>query len=94
MFTVHEAEVQENTFNDVVDAQKMQAKTYLLRVLTEHPSLEFSDVLSRLLHPFMIRETDVEDICVALADDGKIDRTWGTRNCKPKNSDIIRLRRP
>jgi hypothetical protein len=37
-----------------------------------------------LLQGFMIRETNVKDLCVDLAREGKIQRTWGPWKPKAK----------
>lgn len=38
-----------------------------------------------LLERFMIRETDVKDICVELAERGTIENTWGGDSRKPRD---------
>jgi len=40
----------------------------------------------------MLRETNVKDICVALAKAGKIENTWEGGNRKPRDDTIIQLK--
>ena len=40
----------------------------------------------------MLRETNVKDICVDLAKNGKIENTWGKGNRKPHDKDRIKLK--
>jgi three-Cys-motif partner protein len=91
MFAGHEGEVQESTTDDLVDEQKSLATAELLRLLSKSSALKFSDVVIGLLQPFMLRETNVKDICVELAKVGTIEKTWGGGNRKPQDSDVIRL---
>lgn len=92
MFPGHEADVQEESIDEIVEAQKVLASTYLLGVLSKRKSLKFSTVADMLLQAFIIRETNVKDICVALAKGGRIERTWGAGSKKPKDSDSIQLK--
>jgi hypothetical protein len=48
-------------------------------------------VVVRLLQAYMLRETNVKDICVALAKAGTIENTWGKGNRKPHEEAMIRL---
>jgi len=52
--------------------------------------MRFSEVVIRLLQPFMLRETNIKDVCVALAKAGTIENTWGGGNRKPKDADVIK----
>ena len=45
-------------------------------------------------YPINLEVGLVKDICAALARNGTIERTWGAGNRKPKDSDIIKLKRP
>jgi hypothetical protein len=40
----------------------------------------------------MLRETNVKDICVALAKAGRIENTWGNGNRKPRDETVIKLK--
>ncbi len=92
MFVEHEAQVQEASIDDIVSEQKALASSRLMEVLLDHPQIEFSKVVTGLLQPFMLRETNVKDICVDLAKTEKIENTWGGANRKPRDEDIIRLK--
>ena len=52
---------------------------------------KFEDIVAPLLQAYMLRETDVKNICVELAADRRIENTWGKKPNKPKGGDIIRL---
>ena len=45
-----------------------------------------------VLEAYMLRETNVKDICADLARAGKIENTWGDGNHKPRDDTIIQLR--
>ena len=63
----------------------------LLEALSQHKQLRFSSVVVRLLQAFILRETNVKDICVEFAKSGRIENTWGAGNRKPQDADTIRL---
>lgn len=92
LFAGHEAEVQEATIDEIVDEQKALASADLMAALSQHGTLTFANVLVRLLQAFMLRETNVKDICVDLAKVGKIENTWGGGNRKPRDTDTIKLK--
>ncbi len=92
LFAGHQAELQEATIDEIVDEQKALASAELLAVLSVSASLNFSNVMVRLLQTFMLRETNVKDICVDLAKAGKIENTWGGSNRKPRNENVIKLK--
>jgi hypothetical protein len=52
----------------------------------------FSAVLETLLQAYMLRGTNVKDICVDLAKAGKIENTWGNGVRKPQNDNMIKLK--
>lgn len=91
LFPGHYAEVQEATIDEIVDEQKALAKADLLAILAQRP-LPFSSVLVHLLEAYMLRETNIKDICVDLAKAEKIENTWGGRNRKPHDDNLVRLR--
>ena len=92
MFAGHQAELSEATISEIVSEQKSYARDLLLELLSRHGVLKFSEVVSRLLQPFMLRETNVKDICVELAKLGKIENTWSEGNRKPRDESPIRLK--
>ena len=93
MFPGHKADVQEETIDEIVEAQEDVASTYLIEVLSSRQTLKFSEVVDMLTAKLSIRlrETNVKDICVALEKRGRIKKTWGPVNKKPKDRDLIRL---
>jgi three-Cys-motif partner protein len=92
LFADHHAEIQEATIDQIVAEQKELASSRLMDVLTQRASMKFSAVVAGLLQPYMLRETNVKDICVDLAKAGKIENTWGGGNRKPRDDDPIKLR--
>lgn len=93
LFVDHEADLQEASIDDIVASEKEKATADLLFALSQHDSMSLSQVVDRLLQPFILRETNVKDICVSLAKAGVIDNTWGGRSRKPHDSEVIRLKR-
>jgi len=92
LFADHEADQREASVDDIVKEQIALAKEHLLLMLAETGSQSFSKVVDALLQVFMLRETNVKDICVDLARDGKIQRTWGGGNRKPGDESMISSR--
>jgi three-Cys-motif partner protein len=92
MFASHQADVQAATIDEIVADQKALASARLIEVVSQHGPLRFSRVLLGLLQAYMLRETNVKDICVDLARAGKIDNTWGSGNRKPHDGDMISLK--
>lgn len=91
MFAEQEADRSEASIDDLVAEQKALAKERITQLLAEGSSQRFSRVVDILLQAFMLRETNVKDLCCELAKDGKIQRTWGTGNRKPADDSIIGL---
>jgi three-Cys-motif partner protein len=91
LFAGHQAEVQEATIDEIVNEQKVLASIDLTAALALHGPLQFSGVVVRLLQAYMLRETNVKDICVDLAKAGKIENTWGDGNRKPHAANLIKL---
>lgn len=92
LFAAQQAEAQEATIEQIVEEQKKRASAELTNMLALEGPLQFSKVVARLLQPYMLRETNVKDICVDLAKEGTIESTWGSGNRKPHDSDLIKLR--
>ena len=69
--------------DDIVKEQMALAKARLLQMLARGGPRQFAKVVDALLQAFMLRETNVKDICVELAREGKIQNTWGTGNRRP-----------
>lgn len=91
MFAGSSADNQEAAFDAIVEENKRRAAEDLLATLELRGPIPFVDVVAGLLQAYMIRETDVKDICVDLANAGKVENTWGKKPRKPKDGDIIRL---
>jgi three-Cys-motif partner protein len=91
LFAGVDADIQETTIDDIVDEQKALAKETLLSALHDF-GISFSDAWSMLLRSYMLRVTNVKDICVDLAKAGKIENTWGSGNRKPQDESPIRLK--
>jgi three-Cys-motif partner protein len=91
MFSGYQATVQEATIDEIVEGQMALASTELLAILSRMGELTFRTVLAQLLEPYILRETNVKDICVKLAKSGKVENTWGTGNRKPRDEHLIRL---
>jgi three-Cys-motif partner protein len=92
LFPGHEAGLQAESIDEAVKAQMAAASAHLIDSLLKQSSITFQSVVMRLLQRHMLRETNVKDICAALAKNGTIERTWGAGNRKPKDSDIIKLK--
>jgi hypothetical protein len=93
MFPGQHADAKDATLDALIAQQKNLATTELTEVvLPTHGPLPFSSIVARLLQTYKLRETNVKDICVQLANAGKIDDTWGGGRHKPKDDSVIRLR--
>jgi three-Cys-motif partner protein len=93
MFASHEAAVQEATIDEIVTDQKTLASDRLMNILTQRGPARFSSVVAALLQAYMLRETNIKDICVDLAKAEKIENTWGEGNRKPHDNDFIKLKK-
>ena len=94
LFAGHQSTIKEATIDEIVGEQMKLASTTLMVTLSTTLTLPFSSVLVALLEPYMLRETNVKDICVALANAGKIENTWGCGSQKPQDDSIIKLMAP
>jgi three-Cys-motif partner protein len=91
LFAGHQAGVQEETIDDIVNAQKEAASKDLMTTLRQYGPQRFSAVVVQLLQAYMLRETNIKDICVDLTKTGRIENTWGGGIRKPHNGDLIRF---
>ena len=91
MFAEDHATVKEISIDERVEEQAKTASTTLLELLEGHGDVRFEQILTEMLEMYMLRETNVKDICVKLAKAGKIENTWGKGNRKPRDDSIIRL---
>jgi three-Cys-motif partner protein len=92
LFPGHQADVQEATIDEIVAEQMTRASADLVATLQHCGPLPFSGVVVRMLQIYMLRETNVKDICVDLAKAGKIENTWGAGNRKPRDENMIKMR--
>ncbi|MGB6350622.1 MAG: three-Cys-motif partner protein TcmP [Pseudolabrys sp.] len=91
LFQGVEADFQEMGIDDIVAEQKVLATQDILKAL-EDVGLDFFLVWTMVLQSYMLRVTNVKDICVELAKAGKIENTWGGGNRKPRDNDLIGLK--
>ena len=62
------------------------------RIKIEKTKLAFQKLAAETMEKFMVRETDVKDLCVDLAKLGKIEPTWklrGSKIQKPDQDDLL-----
>jgi hypothetical protein len=81
-------------YTHVVRRAKSEASTFIEEQIRRRPAgWEFKYLAAMAMEQFQVRETDVKDICEALAKSGLILATWknGHSNRKPKEKDLIRL---
>jgi three-Cys-motif partner protein len=91
LFAGLDADVQESTIDEVVEEQKVLAAEGLAVLLHAVGQMTFSRVWMKLLEAYMLRVTNVKDICVDLAKNGRIKNTWGAGRRKPHDNDAIIL---
>ena len=89
MFQGFEAEVQEAGIDDLVAEQKKLAAAHVRELLSERSCLSFSTIVDSVLQAYMLRETNVKDICVQLAREHAVKTTWGSGTKKPGDDTII-----
>lgn len=91
MFAADSVERQGDSIDDIVAEQKDHAAAHILKLLTDFGPMAFAKVVDLVLQAHMLRETNVKDVCVALAADRKIQNTWGGGNRKPSDEHLIQL---
>jgi predicted DsbA family dithiol-disulfide isomerase len=92
LFAGHQAAVQEATIDQIVEEQKALASAELIGALQLSGPMRFSRVVVRLLQAYMLRETNIKDICTDAARSGIIENTWGGGKRKPHDQTVIKLR--
>lgn len=90
LFSGLDADIQETTIDEIVEEQKALASQDVLKFLRELGPMYFSKAWELLLQAYMLRVTNVKDICIDLARIGEIDNTWGGGTRKPRDEDMIR----
>jgi three-Cys-motif partner protein len=91
MFATYHADLQEQSIDDLIDEQKVLAKTRVVALLHAGGPMPFEKLVDVLLPEFMLRETNVKDLCVALEREGIVLKTWGSGNRKPQDPSLIQL---
>lgn len=91
MFTEHEADVQEQSVHELVEEQKALAKIRAAELLFSLGAMTFERLVDHILPEFMLRETNMKDLCVELEKAGKIRKTWGAGGRKPGDGSQIEL---
>jgi hypothetical protein len=91
LFSGLDADVQETTIDEIVEDQKALASHDILNILHEFGPISFSGLWEMILQAYMLRVTNVKDICVDLAKSGAIDQPWGGGTRKPRDQDVIKL---
>jgi hypothetical protein len=79
--------------DEFVSMQMASARDSILTMLMDRPR-KFADVWVSVLAQFVLRITNVKDICVALANEKAIENTWGGGKRKPRDEDFIALCSP
>ena len=92
LFSDRQASVKEATIEEIVEDQSALATVELIAILSRSSHLRFDSVVGELLERYMLRETNIKDICVELAAAGQIEKTWGKRKRKPSDDSLIKLK--
>jgi three-Cys-motif partner protein len=91
LFATAQSDGQEEALEGVVAEQKRLAREKLLRLLKARSSITFSEVVAALLEAHVIRETNVKEICVELANSKIIRNSWGPKRRRPSDDDVISM---
>jgi len=94
MFAEFDADFHEASIDELVTEQKQLAKERLLKMLAEARVIPFTEAVDILLQAFMVRETNLKDVCVELAREGKIQNSWGDGGRKPNDQTRIISTKP
>jgi hypothetical protein len=88
--------VPELSFEQIVTENCKSAKQWIVALLNERKThIEFGDLVLEVLETFTLRETNVKNICVQLADAGLIENTWNAdKKKKPHDRCLIVLGTP
>jgi three-Cys-motif partner protein len=85
-----------NSIEQVVAANKLHARSWIENIVRNQPTT-FTAICDSVLERFMLRETDVKNICVDLANDGTIKSPWKNETPKlhkPHGHHLIELTKP
>jgi three-Cys-motif partner protein len=85
--------IPETSFDQIVEENSRAAKDWIVALLKKrNASIQFGVLVLNVLELFALRETNVKDVCVQLANDGLIDNTWkSTSRNKPCDGSPITL---
>ena len=93
LFAGVEAKVQETTFEEIIADQMALASEDLMTTITEFGPVPFRQAVVNLQQAYMLRETNVKDICCTLASSGLLEPNWIVgRQKKPQDDTILMLR--
>jgi hypothetical protein len=86
--------IPETSFEQIVEEESQAAQKWIVARLKErNTSIQFGVLMLQVLELFVLRETNVKDVCVQLAKDGLIDNTWKpTSKNKPYDGSRIVLK--
>jgi three-Cys-motif partner protein len=69
--------ISETSFEQLIEENSQAAQNWIIALLKErNTSIQFGVLVLKVLELFVLRETNVKDVCVQLANDGLIDNTW------------------
>jgi hypothetical protein len=69
--------IPDNSFDEIVQQNSQLASNWIVTQLERRrTSIQFGVLMLNVLELFALRETNVKDVCVQLADDGRIENTW------------------
>lgn len=75
--------IPETSFEQIIEKNSQAAKQWIIALLkTRGASIQFGVLLLNVLELFALRETNVKDVCVQLANDGLIENTWKSASKK------------
>jgi three-Cys-motif partner protein len=90
LFANHQADVSEASIDDVVAGEVKKATEYIKQLIVQHRKLQFTALVDAALETFVLRETNVKDICVALSKEKLILNSWGDGRRKPDDTTVIK----
>ena len=80
------------TFDSFQESSRQNARKFMAYRIMSENRLRFESLAAETMEKFMVRETDVKDLCVDLAKRGKIEATWklrGSKFQKPDQNDLL-----
>ncbi len=85
----------DSTIDSLVELNRAEAAPWVRDYLAERAPVPFDHLWAAVLEVFMLRVTDVKDVCIALAADGSIQDTWSAEGKrKPHDHHLIELAVP